>query len=707
MFFSRKNLILKAVYLALLCSFVPKLTVLKADTKSPLTIKADKQTYNIKEKKFQLEGDVEFQYDQLSIYSDLVTYQQTASNLNAQGEFFIRAPFSLIKTKNINYSKDKDILSTQKIEFQIPYIHGISEQFIKKGNVFIFKNAHLYYGKDKKTFLSLKINELSISTDEVIIIKNGFIYLLKIPIFPIIKIVKEKDDEVLDYSEIIGKSSQLGFFLKNTYFPYKKPHIKAGFNLDYYQKKGLLFGPKLYASSKKNTQFPYIFTFDSGFINDKNNIENDIFNERVPENRNFVEARLQASLNKINLKSHISKLSDSEILGNIRRHTYQNLDYSDSFLQANYQNEQFIASAIVVKQINDWQTTIERSPALHFNVPLRPIGESDLYYQFQTSYEHLTRLSPDPKIPTLSAERVSSYLGISKFFKFGDFIFKPIAGTHFKHYELPSNLHQNYSIHELGFDLTKNLSKNFNYQNKLMNISKPRHTIEYIAQYRHLINNQFENKLIPDIDVPDPFFPYLEPINLSEQRTLDKFEKTDRLRLSVKNTLYGRNFKNTHTRYLCKLNLHQDIYFKENRDNKYSDLFLTLKTHPLPPIEISTFLRFSKDNFKLKENIFRFSVQDSQKWRLRVDYRNINDFPQRSISQIRMKFTYGLNSTSSILGEWVFDQKTNKLREQIYGIENKNLRNLNVRCFIKQEILDDGSTNRGFFVKINIANLLP
>lgn len=517
---------------------------------------------------------------------------------------------------------------------------------------------------------TLRANRLTFRDDDQLELDGGRVglgrhTLLPLPGFPI-----PIDQVFLRYLTLGGgyRRSLGAFFEIGVQLPVARG-FEAGPAIGYYSNRGLLFGASgIY--ERRDGERHVSGAFRSGFIHDSGDKLRDVLDQRIQEDRGFVQWEHRQRLsNHLTLMADLGYWSDSAVLRDFRPEDFYPVQQPDTFAEATYVDDTFVVSAFARTNPNRYFRVQERLPELQFALLSRSLGSADLRL-YQRGHLNLARLvENDPTTgPTLRSDRIDAYYGLTRPISPREWLtVKPVAGVQVTHYgrtlEESNGGDYTRTLGEVGFDADVRASATYAYQNKRWKVDGLRHLVTPRLSYRYIPKADRGRGRIPQID-RRAFSTYLQPLGLGDQRNVDELTATNTLRLRIDNTLQTRD-PEYGSRDLVDFNLGADVRFERDVGARtLSDLHTELGLMPATWLRFDLYQRYSTQDGKLRELNTGLTVTNSEWWSLRLG----THYLENNIEEYVADGAFRIDERFEAFARMHYDSRQARFVQQTYGV---------------------------------------
>ena len=638
-------------------------------------------------------GDARLDFGNTRIRADRITYYQKLSLADASGDVAISHGGGRLIADRLSYdSQEKEfsvgILRTGRWPY---YVSGMSAGGTTENTN--IQGATFYYGDPSPFGLSASSNDIRYVNDsygEYVSVDGAIFSVGRVPFFYLPGYRHYLSDTPYLFDINAGSEGDLGHYLQTTTLFPVTSWLRAGANLDYYSKRGLLAGPTIqYVYNSSNQTI--VGAVSTASINDKGNQAQrdvDSFGRQISSKRKFMEWRHKHHIGeRFTGTVSGSYWSDSEVIRDFRDDVFDENQRPDNFAEASYAGNNWIVSAFGRFRPNDFQLVQKRAPEVRFDLLPIPLSNTGAYHRASASYVQLNE-NFGRNIPGVTVEGESDRFDltyrIERPIRLSNWLtLTPLTGARFTHYEnqqidplfpgrLPISVDDKFSreIYEIGFDLEARAYSTYPTLNKTWGINGLRHIVRPVLRYRYFSDPDDVNEIASiDRQVFDLKRPLLD---LSDLRNVDQIAKTHLTRLGVENLIQTRA-EAYGSRTLAELNFYQDIIFEKNlrydgdNEDTFNATWVELVLNPAPWLKFDLASRFKTENLTLEELRTRTTIKSGEIWELGLS----TDLLNKRINQYRVDYTYLINERYSFLTDVNFDANLGKFTRLRVGLHTQ------------------------------------
>lgn len=612
-------------------------------------------------------------YDGWLLTANEIRYNETTGEAMASGDVVImKDAYRLVADAVRYWPRDKRAELTRFRLGQPPaYVEGDrAEGHIDSLTV---ENPTAYFGEPDDLAPRATADEVRYFKDDRIEADRLIVRLGVVPVFFAPGVSSDVDIGNYYLEGSLGYSSNLGAFAGFGIGVGVGHGIDLGGSIEYFSKRGLLWGPLGRYRPSKHENWP-IGDFRYNMINDGGDRGTDALGQPIDSQRYFgTWNHLQKFGSRASLTILANVWSDSEVTRDFRQSLFDESQQPDNYLEAAYRGSNYIVSLIGRLDPNEFYPVTERLPEVRFDLMPTNLGY-DFLHEVQLSAAKLktTDLSNQTE---LVSDRFDAYYGISRAIVPNKWLtLTPVAGGRVTHYDKTVDDSGGYTrwLGEIGFDADIKSFADFDFENEVWEMNGLRHLIDTKIQYRYIPEAGKGKTVIPVID-REVFSTALQPMSLAGIRPrLDDLYDTNTLRLGFDNILQTRH-KEYGSRDLVNLYLAGDIRFSEQPDDEdFSSIYTFLGLTPAPWLQCKFFTRLNPNqNFRIEELNTEVWLLDQEYWQLGIG----TEFLKNQFQQYTLNARFRINDTFSIQGNIRYDAKTS-IWNELSVLISQNIRDL-------------------------------
>ncbi|MDE3083644.1 MAG: LPS-assembly protein LptD, partial [Verrucomicrobiota bacterium] len=459
----------------------------------------------------------------------------------------------------------------------------------------------------------------------------------------------------LGYQSTLGPYGELGLHLPIF------PNLKLGGDLGYYTYRGIMFGPSgSYAYTGGEQTLDGFFR--SGFISDHGDKGTDVLGRNINSDRGYFEWQHQQSIgDHLTVQGEFDYWSDSEVLRDFRPREFNASQQPDNFLETTYAGQNYVISAFGRFHPNNFDLVQERLPEVRFDLLPTNIGEG--FYERSSASVAVLREDALLAGPTLHSNRYDAFYELERpIMPANWFTLTPVAGGRVTYYTRTLSGPSTYTrtLGEVGLDAELHANGEWNYKNQLWHIDGLRHLFTPKLSYRYIPEATQGSSFIPPID-GDTFSPYLQPIELGDERNIDQLHRTNVLRFALDNTLQTRD-PQYGSRDLLRFAVAEDFRFsRDPGDNAFSQIQAELSATPAPWMQFDVLEILAPQERQNREIDAGLTIHDGSQRSFTV----FNDFLRSNVEDYGINYTERLTEAYEINGRLRYDARLRRFDEEV------------------------------------------
>ncbi|MEM9159949.1 MAG: LPS assembly protein LptD [Verrucomicrobiota bacterium] len=683
-------------------------------------------------------------YGDWLIKADLIRYNKNAGTVVAVGNV-------ILTRQNIRLIADQVDLkiaeSFARIEnFRVGNGQGFVEGSLLEGdpNNFAFENAQFHPGEPGTFLFKAKAERIALIDQKEFELDGVGFRLGAVPFPPLPNINYPVDAETnlfdldLDYSGHIG--AVIGTELQ---LPVSEG-LRAGVNLALTTERGILFGPTadyLYESDDYSSRG----SLKTGFIDDSLvDTDTDVLNRPIDDERYFVEWQHKQRWDDTASISLFGRYwSDSEMTRDFYEDSFDDMEDPDSYLEANYNGNNWQASLFTRATPNDFQQIVERLPELRFQYFPTKFAK-DWSQQGYVSFARLRQQSLTPRLPRWhpnyldqvrssstsdTTNRFDAYYGVNCSTKLRDGVtLSAKAGARATYHDedqmiidyglalnefgapvidINQPLFQNADdfrvLGDIGFDLKTTAIATMEIDSDSWDIDAIRHVFEPVISYRYtpLLEGEKGLGFANPFDLPT-VSNYLTPIDIEDRRDTDFLRESHKLRLELRNRIQTRH-KEFGSRDLAKfdLGIDYDLDPVTSQTDDFSNVHFDFELDPANWLEVRLFTQYDIDESRFQEINSSIAFTDQGYWRLGVG----NQYFRSTTNDLGFEQYIGfgeyfLSDKFKLFGIARYDSPSDTFFEQSFGILQRALGDYAVKYEIR--FYDGNRREDDFSIRIGV-----
>ncbi|MBK1879536.1 putative LPS assembly protein LptD [Pelagicoccus mobilis] len=592
-------------------------------------------------------------YGDWLLSAETIRFNQESGNATATGKVVFSRYDLRLTADNLTYRPSDQFARAENFRAGngLYYVEGN----LLEGNPdnFRFEGVNFHPGEPGTFLFVAKAGELALIDQNEVRGKRLFFKVGAVPFLLIPNITQPLDAETNLFKPTIDYSGHIGALIGAEALAPVNEHIRLGGNVALTTERGFLVGPAArYSFDEEN--YTVRGAFISGYIDDDGEPGRGVDGELIDSDRYFAEwkHRQMWTDNRANINAYARYWSDSEVTRDFYEESFDRMQDPDSYLEANYNADNWQLSFFTRAALGEFQTYVERLPELRFTYFPTELGHGFSHSGFFSA----ARLQQNTvSNQSVSSNKLDAHYGIEWNKSLSDGInLRLKAGARGLRYDdaesyiqysfggnpAPSPDQQTFSGNraygELGADLNLKAYATYDFQNESWNISGIRHIFEPRLSYRYVPELTFDDSLNgrqlfyqPNTPInargvdslyieQGAFANYLPSLDLENRRDADNIREDHKLRLELRNRIQTRH-KDGGSRDLARFDLATDYYLKgsEYAEKYYSLLNLDFELTPAPWLELTAFTRLDpEDGFSFQEFNSSIAIKDEGYWKI-------------------------------------------------------------------------------------------
>ncbi len=505
----------------------------KGDIGKPVQIKGDTVEYFQEGQKAVGTGHVTIDYEGTHLEADKITVYMDTKLATAEGHVVLTQKGSTFRGMRGEYDFKNKVGHVDKMDAEIEKTYFGKAQKIEQVDEGHYRIVDSYVttccGPDP--FYKISAHSIDYFPDDKVVMRNAVLWVRNVPILFIPYYVQPfVDFDRFPVHLVPGKRSEWGAFLLSKWrynlVNSEKFTSKGNILLDYREKRGVGAGIENFYHGEK-IGHGVIRTY---YAND-NQPPADTFlpdGQTVNPNRDRYQWRHQSKLGPdTTLTTEWNKLSDKEVVKDFFYHE----EYEKEALPENYVSiitakPEYTLSILDRERLDDFYTTVERSPEIRFDTHNRPFQDTPFYLREEVQYSNLklTHAKGDTSqdVSRFDTNHTLSYAG-----RVGDVSVVPRVGTRHTFYSRDTDGDRDLvrGTFEPGLDITTHFYRVYDVYVKALGLD--------INQARHVFTPTLSYNYRPNPTTPRTV--------LQQFDALDALDKDNFIRLNFENKLQVKN----------------------------------------------------------------------------------------------------------------------------------------------------------------------
>lgn len=610
-------------------------------------------------------GDARLVVGDLVLTADEIRYHAGTRTASARGHLIITTGDRRLVADEGSYNTATNRITARNLRVgQFP-IYVTGESVEGTFDELVFTHATVFFRENAAYTPSITATRLTYAKNRIVSAEGLGLGLRGGHFIRLPKFEQALNADFISYvSAHVGYRGRLGAFAELGLHLPVSPGVQVGADVGLYSSRGVMVGPSG-SYHHADASGTVDGAFHSGYIHDTGDRRTDILGHPVPAGRKLLWwDHRQTWGEHFTLDGTFNYWSDSEVFRDFRNKEFNRVQQPDSFLEAAYTADNFVASAFARFHPNRYHRVTEQLPEVRFD--LLPLALPHGFYErFSTSAAVLE----SDAFGTASRHRTTrfdAYYGLERpWTPTPWFTFNPVAGARVTHYTDAIGVKDNYTrtIGEIGFDARLLASGTFDYQNEVWEVNGLRHLVEPKISYRYAPEAARGRAYLPPIE-RRVFSTYLQPLSIADSRNLDDLHALNTARLSLANTLQTRDAKYG-SRNLAALAFAADYDLDPAPGTHHlSDFYTELAVTPAPWLRFELFHRYDLHTPRLQELNTGVTLIDQEWWTLRL----ATHFLRGNYDEYLVEYRRRLNEAFDVTALWRYDARNSRFNEQSYGV---------------------------------------
>lgn len=645
----------------------------------PVEINGDQINYLQENGQMLAKGNVKITYKDVKLFCDEATYDAKGHVAHIKGNVKIVRSDTTIFGENIDYDFSTQNAVMKDVNIESAPLYGHAKEIAKEGqDQYVMNNGYFTTCNLKKPHYYLSAKKIIIYPQKEIIARDVFFKIGNVPILYVPYFSQSLQQGSFPLQVIPGKKRDWGIYALTRYGYTVNPEQKGKLIADWYDERGFGYGVTHKMESKKfgTAVVNYYAIDDKLYELDKRSELFDKYPERNDREQLNPQALKESQRYKgqffysaqptpnLSVRAELNKFSDELFMKDFFYKEYEVDQRPLSYLLLDYGFENSALSLLTQKQVNSFFTQTEYLPSLQYDFYRQKLGESDLYFQSQSSFANLSHKfayfggSEDYDALRLHSHNILSYP------KSFDWLYlNPYIGTYSTYYNrnapnsngLNSTLQHNDVVRfapEAGMDLGTKMYNTYDTDFKVLGaqVNKVRHIITPTVGY-HYIGH-------PSISRGD----------LLRFDEIDSLQQDERIVATVGNKLQARNDQRTWDFLYVAPSIEYRIFDPTKEDSPwYLDLIRgDLEFYPIEGLSFTARSVYDRPNHALREFSTDFGVYDTVN--KKYGFALGNRYAKDESAQGTVDWMYQLTPKLQFKNYLRYEYKSGHLQEQQYAL---------------------------------------
>ena len=648
-------------------------------TSSPQLVAESPMQYDTESGVMSAKGNARLYSKDFEIGADKIEFNSRKNTASASGDVRISQERLRAVSDRVDFDIEKSAVKTAYTRLGSAPVYLEADSLKGGSPKYEANNAKVYFGEPDWAAINADVGSISYDRDaDRLELDDAVFRIGPVPVmyFPYYS-QKGLDRPPFIYETRVGYNSDFGAKFQNTLLYTGLGDVSPGVLLDYYTKRGVLFGPAA-DFGYKNGGFSIAGNLRSGYINDNGGADILGFDElgRAIDNRRYFidfDAKVRVG-ESFRLTSVLNYWSDQFVTRDFREDLFYHDQTPDNFTEAVYYGSSWQASVFARYLPNSWVAAAQRLPEARIDVSPMQIFNTGFYHNAYVSAGYYRATSPEGLFEAMQTGRFDAYYGLSRPVKLNSWSsITPIAGARITHYTSALN-GGDYTrmIGQFGFDAQMEAWGLWEIRSKTLKLDGVRHRLRPIIKYRYMPAADQGNARVTPIDRLN-YSTYPAILDLDLMRNTDEMYSMNTIRFGLENVFETRDGA-FGSREVARLNLYQDINFEKypyitdsSRRYDYSDFYVSASVSPARWISFSVYSRLNPNDAHISEVCGAVRISDGDSWA--VSFGNV--YLEPDLSQLYASIYHKFTERYAVLARWYYDVKISTMTDQIYTLRTR------------------------------------
>ncbi|MFA7256998.1 MAG: LPS assembly protein LptD [Kiritimatiellales bacterium] len=351
------------------------------------------------------EGNVAFQQQGASLQADHVTVNSQTGEIRANGNILMIREGNRWEGQELvyNYKTREGTFGKSFMYFEPAYITADSTERIST-NEFVMRNAMVTTCSGDNPAVYAKAKEVRVINDEgprgaLIKAKNVTFYVGPVPVFYTPYWQRHVGASVLN--TVVGYGGNFGAFVKVRATVHPTEWLTSKTHFDVYSQRGLGLGQDFVWKTPQGGG-----KIETYYISDndpQNNHDLASYRSLVDSQRYRIKLTDREQIDpETYFATKLNWLSDPLITRDFFNTEYKNEANPENYAVVQHSGEDYAASLRVDHRMNDFYTTVDRSPEATYDWYRSRIGDSPFFFESENNGAYLDMLSSTTNLPPLN-----------------------------------------------------------------------------------------------------------------------------------------------------------------------------------------------------------------------------------------------------------------------------------------------------------------
>ncbi|MFH1478624.1 MAG: LPS assembly protein LptD [Candidatus Omnitrophota bacterium] len=474
---------------AFFCSLLFYKIIYAEEKAGPIEVNGDEVEYLFSEKKVVGKGNINIDYNDISLRCDSIVVHTDTKDVLAEGNVVLTSPTSEMKGERVKYNfetKEGEIIDA-RVRSGEWYSGGDEGRLLPDGSISI-KEGYITSCDLEEPHYKISSKKVTITPDNQVVAKNVVFKAGNIPVFYLPRYNYSLDADWPTVNVIPGRKKEWGAFALTSYRYDLDEDLRATLFIDERENWGLGEGIDL----KYNSQDLGKGLIRTYYTNQRDRDRNEAGTRREEERYRVQIRHLWDIEDNLTMVSEIHRYSDQDMTKDFfYREEYERESSPESYLYLLNRESEYSLSFLARKRINRFQSATERLPEVRFDLKDQELLGLPVYFKTDSTVSSLnsktanTGVDSDTiRLDTLN--KLSSPLRIANIFSFAPFV--GARNTFYSRDNSGTSRDDIRTAFTTGVDLSAKFMKTFDAAGKFFGIelNKLHHIITPTIEYEYM-----------------------------------------------------------------------------------------------------------------------------------------------------------------------------------------------------------------------------
>ncbi len=606
-----------------------------------------------------------------------VSYNELSGQTIAEGAVNLRREGQLWTCEHLEYNFYTKQIKTEAFRTGIGpfFASGAGLSLDQTNNTYIATNAVLTTDDAAEPSIKIRARQLKMVPGKSFEARDAVLYLGNVPVMYYPWYNRSLERHPNNFAFAPGYRSLYGPYLLGKYNWVWNEQIYGAINLDYYQRRGLGFGPDLHYDAGQFGQgsFHYYQIHDQ-------KPGNDPAGNPIRDDRQRISFDHQVLLRtNLTAKVVVREQSDAYFIRDFFESEYRRSIQPSSFAEINQLWPNFSLNVLAQPRVNNFFETVERLPDVKLSAIRQQLGVSPFYYESDSSAGYFRYKFANNSSPEYAAFRADSFhqLVLPQTF-FGWLNVTPRVGGRVTHYGETEGgtkvlAEQDRFVFNTGAEVSTKLSRVWpEAHSRLFEADGLRHILEPSVNYVYVPSPNRLPSQLPQFDSDLPTYS-LPPIEFPDYNAIDSIDSQNVLRFGLHNTLQTK--RKGEIDNLAHWALYTDWRLKPRADQStFADLYSYLDLKPRSWFTLTSETRYDLQNERWRYANHYATVQPGSAWSVALGHRYLRDDPTLPAAYaggnnlITSRIYFRFNENWALRISHHFEARDGTMEEQYYTL---------------------------------------